>query len=188
MPTLTRLWYETRAELRGNTLSGHAAVFDRSVELWPGYHERIAPGAFAAALKGSDVRALINHDASLLIGRESAGTLQLREDATGLAFSVDLPDTAAARDLKALIERGDISGASFGFMPGKFQRSRTEDGGQLITHTEIAQLRDVSPVTFPAYDATDVSLRSEREPLPGSPREQSIRLRAAFLRGTHGHN
>lgn len=176
---MNRMYFEARARVAGDTLEGHAAVFGRTVELWPGLMERINPGAFAAAIARSDVRALVNHDASLLLGRTSAGTLRLHEDDTGLAFSIDLPDTSAARDLRELVSRGDISGASFGFIPGEFERARVA-GDTLITHTSIAELRDVSPVTFPAYVATDVALRSDQTP-PGSQREQLIRLRAANL-------
>lgn len=171
-----RLFFETRAQLRGNTLAGHAAVFNTTVQLRAGLFERILPGAFAAALQSSDVRALVNHDPSQLIGRQSAGTLRLAEDSTGLAFEVDLPDTGAARDLRTLVDRGDISGASFGFIRDKVDRTPV-DGGVLETHRQFRTLFDVSPLTFPAYEATDVSLRGLGDP-PGSHREQLIRLRA----------
>lgn len=179
---MNRFFVETRSELSGNTLRGHAAVFDTVARMGRSY-ERIAPGAFARVLEGSDVRALINHDPSLVIGRQSAGTLRLQEDATGLAFEVDLPDTQAARDLRELVSRGDISGASFGFIRGDVTQSRSADGTPVTTHTAFRKLLDVSPVTFPAYDSADVQLRAI-ELTPGSPREQRIRLRANSLRGT----
>ena len=177
MNNLQRFFAETRSEIAGDTLRGHAAVFDTIATIGRGY-EAIARGAFAPVLS-NDVRALINHDPSLLLGRVSAGTLRLQEDSQGLAFEVDLPDTQPARDLRALIERGDITGASFAFQPGQMTRTRAADGKTLITHTAFSALRDVSPVTFPAYSETDIALRALD--LTGSLRGQLIRLRASQL-------
>lgn len=180
--TLQRFWIETRAEMSGNTLRGHAAVFGTLAKIGRGY-ESIATGAFGRALSGSDVRALLNHEPSQLLGRQSSGTLRLAEDSTGLAFEIDLPDTTVGRDLRTLVERGDITGASFAFRPGEAAYSRAEDGKTITTHISFAELRDVSPVTYPAYESTDVALRAADQYLTGSRREQLIRLRAASLPG-----
>lgn len=158
---MNRLLAEFRAEVSGDKLIGHAAVFGQMARLAGGY-ERLAPSAFDAALAkdSTDVRALLNHDATLLLGRQSAKTLRLSVDSEGLAFEVDLPDTSYANDLRTLVARGDITGASFGFIPGEDEMSRAPDGRQLRTHTSVAELIDVSPVTFPAYDEASVKLRS----------------------------
>ena len=156
----SRFAAEFRAEVTGDTLRGHAAVFDSLADL-PDHYESLAPTAFDAVLAADslDVRALVNHDPNQILGR-TPKTLRLHTDEKGLAFEVDLPDTAAARDLRTLIGRGDLTGMSFGFIPGDDVWSKAPDGRQLRTHTSVARLLDISPVTYPAYQGTDVSLRS----------------------------
>ena len=96
-------------------IEGHAAVFNSDSEDM-GFIERIKPGAFKDAIKISDARALFNHDANIVLGRQSAGTLELREDKRGLFMSVSPPDTQLVRDMVLTpIERGDITQQSFGF-------------------------------------------------------------------------
>lgn len=156
---MNRFMVECRAEITGDRLAGHAAVFGQ-VAVMPGHYERLAPSAFRSTLgAGDDVAALINHNPSLILGRTSAGTLRLDVDERGLAFSVDLPDTSYARDLRQSVARGDIKGMSFGFMPGDDEWSTTPDGRRLRTHTDVKRLLDVSAVTYPAYEGTDVTLR-----------------------------
>lgn len=173
-----RMRAEFRAEVEatGKLLRGHAAVFDQVAEIFPGYGEELASTAFDEVLKRDDLdtRALFNHDPSLLLGRSSAGTLRLRTDSTGLEFEADLPNTSYANDLRELIDRGDVTGASFGFIPGVMVLSRAEDGGELTTHTSVADLLDVSPVTFPAYGGTDVALRSKTS--GAAPAKRPVRL------------
>ena len=179
---MNRFFVETRAELAGNTLRGYAAVFDGTAKVGGGY-ERIAPSAFDAVLERADPRALINHNPSLVLGRRSAGTLRLSADSRGLAFEVDLPDTTYARDLRELVERGDLAGASFGFKPGKDEMSRAPDGKQVRTHTEVSDLVDVSAVTYPAYEGTSLMLRHIDFSRVTRPRMRAIRIRASHLKG-----
>lgn len=155
-----RIHAELRAaEVTGNTLAGHAAVFGQIAPIRGGY-ERIAAGAFDRVLESdTDVVALRDHNPAQLLGRRSAGTLRLSTDPAGLVFEVDLPDTSYARDVRELVGRGDLRGASFGFLPGQDELSHAPDGKQLRTHTSIARLLDVSVVALPAYDGTDVVLR-----------------------------
>jgi len=159
---VNRLFAELRGAdvtRQGRTLAGHAAVFGQVAEIRGGY-EAIAPGAFDAALeRGDDVVALRDHDASLLLGRTSSGTLRLDVDDVGLAFQVDLPDTEYARTVVELVRRGDLNGASFGFLPGTDALGHAPDGRQMRTHTSVARLVDVSVVSMPAYPGTDVVLR-----------------------------
>ncbi len=91
-------------------LEGTAAVFDTVAEIMPGFFEQIKPGAFSKVLKTDDTRALFNHSSDFPLGRKSAGTLELRQDAKGLHYKIDLPDTQIGRDLPVSIKRGDITG------------------------------------------------------------------------------
>lgn len=138
------------------TMSGHAAVFNTETELGRDIRERVAPGAFAESIQTDDVRALFNHDANYVLGRNRAGTLTMREDEKGLAVEIDPPDTQFAKDLTVLMERGDISQMSFAFEVLK-QSWEERDGYDLRT-LEKVKLWDVSPVTYPAYTQTDIAV------------------------------
>lgn len=143
-------------------LVGHAAVFNRDSELIFGsFIERIAPGAFAESIaKPDDIRALINHDPNLILGRNVSKTLALREDDEGLQVEIDPPKTSYAQDLLESTRRGDISQMSFGFETLVDQWERGEDGKPDVRTLLKVRLFDVSPVTFPAYPDTDVAVRS----------------------------
>lgn len=152
---------ETRDDGKSR-LIGHAAVFNSLSEDLGGFREQIAPGAFADAINSDDVRALFNHDANFILGRNRAKTLILSEDSRGLAIEIVLPDTQMVRDLVlAPIERGDVSQMSFGFSvrPGG-QDWAKDDEGRVIRTLKKLRLYDVSPVVYPAYPETDVAVRS----------------------------
>lgn len=139
------------------TLAGHAAVFNKAVDL--GYFtEIVRPGAFKRSIGEDDVRALFNHDSNLVLGRNRAGTLTLSEDSVGLAIECRLPDTQLARDLAVSIARGDVSQMSFGFYARETKIVR--DGDNYTRELLDCQLFDVSVVTYPAYEDTDVEARS----------------------------
>lgn len=143
-------------------INGHAAKFDVLSEDLGGFRERIAPGCFAKTIQSDDIRALWNHDANIVMGRNKAGTLRLWEDSAGLAYEVDAPQNQFIRDMVlSPIERGDVSQCSFGFytIMDKF----TKVDGQWIRTLLEVELFDVSPVTFPAYNSTDVAVRSLAE-------------------------
>lgn len=143
----------------GPGASGYAAMFDRLSQNLGGFVERVAPGAFAKTIREQDVRALFNHEEQHVLGRLSAGTLRLSEDDTGLRYEVDLPDTTSGRDVAELLRRGDITGSSFGFRVVADEWGETDDGFPLRTLLQVS-LRDVGPVTFPAYSDSTVALRS----------------------------
>lgn len=152
------------AELRlahadSRTITGYAAVFNALSEDLGWFREQIAPGAFADSIaRGDDVRALINHDSNLVLGRTAAGTLRLMEDTRGLMVEIDAPDTQVARDLIVSMDRGDVTQMSFGFYTEKQAWDETTDPP---TRTlQQVRLFDVSVVTYPAYPQTDVSVRS----------------------------
>lgn len=152
-------------------MRGHAAVFDslsetmRSDDDGIEFREIIKPGAFSEALKVSDCRALFNHNPDNILGRTTAGTLRMSEDANGLSIEIDPPDTMCARDLQISMARGDIREMSFGFSVPKGGDSwkRNESGGWIRTINKVDRLYDVSPVTYPAYPDTVCALRSLRE-------------------------
>jgi len=151
-----------KREGKPTMLIGHAAVFNKLSEKIMGFREKIAPGAFADSLKdGDDVRCLFNHDSNLLLGRRSAKTLSLKEDKTGLKVEDDLPNTQIGRDIPILIERGDLTGMSFGFRTID-DEWHTENGEDVRTLKRV-KLIDVSPATFPAYPDTSVAVRSHDE-------------------------
>jgi HK97 family phage prohead protease len=149
---------EVRAADAVRTASGYAALFNSEAEIGGFFREVIAPGAFADTLKTSDVRALVDHDTGRVIGRTSAGTLRLSEDETGLRTEIDLPDTTEGRDLAVLLQRGDISGMSFGFQVRK--ETWDETGDIPVRTIQAVDLFEVSAVAFPAYDDTSIALRS----------------------------
>jgi HK97 family phage prohead protease len=137
---------------------GYAARFDTKADIMGLFQERIAPGAFTRAIGNDDVRALVNHDPSLLLGRNKSGTLALTQDNAGLRFEITPPDTQLARDLMVSMERGDINQCSFGFIA---TREEWDETGDVPVRTLLeVELFDVSIVTYPAYDETSAAVRS----------------------------
>lgn len=137
-------------------VEGYAAVFDSVTDIGP-FQERIAPGAFSDVLQ-DDVRLLINHD-GVPLARTSNDTLELTQDETGLYYRAKLSNTQAGKDLYEMIKRGDINQSSFAFMIG--EESRDADDVRVID--KVARLIDVSPVTYPAYQAATVFARAEEK-------------------------
>lgn len=163
MATTERRYRVTELRAKSGTvprITGHAAVFNQLSDDLGGFREKIRPGAFAETIKESDVRALWNHDPNFVLARTKNKTLVLEEDNIGLAFDAALPETQQARDFFVQIERGDVDQMSFGFMVlPDGDTLRWEDGG-VVRELIKVELFDVSPVTFPAYPQTDVSVRS----------------------------
>lgn len=151
---------ETRAEDGKTTVAGYAAVFYEEANLTY-FTEQIAPGAFTRSLSEHDTRAYFGHDSGRVLGRKSAGTLRLREDSKGLYAEIDLPDTTDGRDAKILVERGDITGMSFGF---NVTRQEWDETGDIPKRTILeVDLYEVSIVSTPAYEGTTLALRSLEE-------------------------
>jgi len=159
---LSRRNIATEQSIDGRTLAGYAAVYGQdSREIVEGgrkFVERIAPGAFNETLSsGADVKLYYNHDASMPLARTRSGTLTLKSDRNGLAFTASLPETTLGNDVRALIERGDLSGEmSFGFIveEDSWNKNRTE---RLVKR---AKLLEISIVQDAAYPQTSSSLRS----------------------------
>ncbi len=143
-------------------IAGYAAVFNSLSEDLGGFREVIMPGAFSQAIQEDDVRALFNHDSSLILGRNTAGTLILSEDDVGLRYEITPPDTQYARDLLVSIGRGDVDRSSFGFMATEESWKHPTDMEPLpVRVLHRCRLFDVSPVTFPAYPETLATVRSK---------------------------
>ena len=162
-----KLNVEERADGMGPKITGYAAVFDKWSEDLGGFREKIRSGAFKKAIGKSDVRGLFNHDSNYVLGRQSNGTLTIKEDKNGLWMEIDPPDTQIIRDLVlAPIKRGDIKEQSFAFVIAEggdeWKNLHGEKPNEPVTRTitEVDELFDVSPVTYPAYPDTSVALRS----------------------------
>ncbi len=140
-------------------IEGYFAVFGDVYEIAPGMSESIAPGAFSRSMSG-DIRALINHDTTLVLGRTKAHTLELREDSHGLWGRITInPNDVDAMSLYERVKRGDVDGCSFGFDIVREDAEFLEDGSIHWTIQDV-DLYEVSCCTFPAYEATNVEART----------------------------
>lgn len=141
-------------------IEGYFAVFNSNYEIWDGMSESVAPGAFERSLEDGDIRALVNHDTTLVLGRTKAGTLSLQEDKKGLFGVIRInPNDSAAMDLYERVSRGDVDGCSFGFNIRK-EESEVLDNGNVHWTILDVDLFEVSCCTFPAYEATNIEARS----------------------------
>ena len=142
------------AEGEEMVLEGYAAVFNSETDLGH-FREVIKPGAFDDVMT-NDVRALINHDPNLVLGRTTNGTLTLEQDERGLKYRVKLGAQQYAKDFYESVKRGDITQSSFAFTIDKqsWNEERT-----VRSVDKVRQLLDVSPVTYPAYAAATVQAR-----------------------------
>lgn len=160
------------------TISGYASLFNSPYDAG-GWVEQIDPNAFDSVMgRNPDVRALWNHNADCVLGRTTAGTLHLTIDTRGLAYVIDAPDTALAKDLMISMRRKDITQSSFAFITKRDQWTDNADGTITRTILEFEDLLDVSPVTYPANPATSAQSRS----LPASmPKEMRSRIEKRAL-------
>ncbi|HJC21894.1 MAG TPA: HK97 family phage prohead protease [Candidatus Butyricicoccus avicola] len=150
--------FQTRAEGDDLYIEGYFSVFGGVYELWDGASETIAPGAFSETL-GGDIRALIDHESRLVLGRTTAGTLELREDDTGLWGRVKInSNDQDAMNLYERVRRGDVDQCSFGFDILDEETEQRENGEVRWTIRKV-KLYEVSVVTFPAYQETSVTAR-----------------------------
>lgn len=149
---------EVRAEGDSIRVSGYAAVFNEDANIGGMFLERIAPGAFRDAIGRDDVVFLVNHD-GLPMARTRSGTLTIREDSRGLYMETELdPEDPDVKSIVPKMKRGDLDKMSFAFMP---EVEEWDDSGDIPVRTiKEARLFDVSIVTSPAYDGTDIGLRS----------------------------
>lgn len=151
--------FQTREDGNNLSIEGYFAVFNSNYDIATGLSESIAPGAFTSSMSG-DIRALINHDTTLVLGRTKAGTLTLREDTHGLWGHVDInPNDVDAMNLYERVKRGDVDQCSIGFDIRSEDTDIGEDGSIHWTLKDV-DLWEVSCCTFPAYQETNIAARA----------------------------
>jgi uncharacterized protein len=159
---LTTQKIEIREDENGTrTLSGYAVKWEMKSHVlgyFRKFREQFKKGAFEDTLSKDDQRFLWSHDTSKVLGRTKNNTLRLTEDAIGLRFELDLPDTTLGDDTYKSIKRGDVDGVSFGFQMIGHEIEEPDDDLMLRTVTK-AKLLEVSAVAFPAYPDSEVSAR-----------------------------
>ena len=155
--------FKTREDGDKLMIAGYFAVYNQNYEICNGISESIKSGAFDKVLADNpDVRALINHDSTLVLGRTTAGTLRLKSDNIGLYGEIDInPNDTDAMNLYNRVKRGDVNQCSFGFDIAKESTEYRDDGSIHFSIEEIAPLYEVSPCTFPAYEATAIEARQK---------------------------
>lgn len=157
-------------------LSGYFARFNEPYNVCEGWVETIAPGAFSRYLATEgDVKALWNHNHDLVLGSRANGTLHLEETAEGLYGTVEInQNDRAALDAYARIERGDVSGCSFGF-DCQMDSFTEEDGTYRTVIREVMPLYEVSPCVFPAYESTSIAAREKLDRIKAE-RERNLEM------------
>jgi len=155
---ITELQIRAEEESQEMVIEGYFAVFNKVTELWPGAFEELAPEAFEETLS-NDVRALINHDTTLVLGRNKSRTLELKVDSRGLWGSIKInPNDSDAINIYERVKRGDVDQCSFGFNILQEETDFRDDGTVKWTITKV-DLHEVSVCTFPAYEETGVQAR-----------------------------
>ena len=151
--------FETREDSEELRIEGYFAVFNSNYEILPGWTESIAPGAFTDTLSG-DIRALIDHETRLVLGRTSAHTLELKQDEHGLWGSILINrNDQDAMNLYERVKRGDVNQCSFGFEIT--DEEYEEHDGNVHWTIKAVKLYEVSCCTFPAYQETNISARKQ---------------------------
>lgn len=152
--------FEVRSDDNGKYIEGYFAVFNSDYEIFSDVTESVAPEAFNETL-GRDIKALCDHDTRLVLGRNKAGTLELRTDSHGLWGRITInPNDTDAVNLYERVKRGDVDQCSFGFNILDEETEFRDDGSVHFTIRKV-ELYEVSVVTFPAYSETSVSARAQ---------------------------
>lgn len=150
--------FQTREDGEELIIEGYFSVFNSNYEMWEGASESIAPGAFDSSM-GNDIRALTNHDTTLVLGRTKANTLELKPDSHGLWGRIRInPKDSDAVNTYERVKRGDVDQCSIGFLIRDEETEFREDGSIHWTIKDV-ELFEVSICTFPAYEETSVSAR-----------------------------
>lgn len=169
-------------------IAGYGYVYNSWSEDLGGFREMIMPGAGDEVMANNpDIRGLFNHDPNLVLGRTAAGTMKVELDSIGSRYVINPPDTSYARDLRSLLQRGDVNQSSFAFRVGAGGSTWEEDpesDGLLRRITKFSGMYDHSPVTYPAYSATTSGIASVRMDVPSTNLlAQMIALGTNFIQG-----
>jgi len=157
-----RTEFQTREDGGNRTIEGYFAVFNSIYEIAPGMTESVERGAFSRSITG-DIRALTNHDTTLVLGRTKAHTLELREDEHGLWGKISInPNDVDAMNLYERVKRGDVDQCSFGFEIVE-QETEFRDDGSIHWTIKDVNLFEVSACTFPAYQETNIAARASEK-------------------------
>lgn len=151
--------FKTRSDGDDLYIEGYFSVFNSEYKVWDDWTEVVKPGAFRNTLMKDDIRALVNHDTTLVLGRNRAGTLELHEDEYGLFGRVKInPNDQDAMNLYARVQRGDVTQCSFGFDVLDCETEKRDS----VTYTYLTDVKlfECSVCTFPAYTATAVQARN----------------------------
>jgi HK97 family phage prohead protease len=153
--------YEFRAMPESRTIVGTATVFNSSYDMgW--YDEEMSQDVFTNA-DISDVVALFNHDANMVLARTKSGTLKLNLTNNALEYSFEAPNTSLGNDLLEMVKRGDVYQSSFAFSVEAEDWQEREGMKPKRVIRGIKKVYDVSPVTYPANPDTMVAKRSYDE-------------------------
>lgn len=174
---------ETRED-QSKFIRGYAAVFYDEADpagteywLWSDVVERLMPGCFDRALKEKhDARCVFNHDPDALLGRVSAGSLRLSVDAKGLLYECDQDNADPDwQRVAAKIDRGDVTGSSFAFLPTRTTWTEVKADQQTywVRGIEEVDLFDASPVTWPAYTGTTAGRSDQQRIVEASASERA---------------
>lgn len=167
----------------GAVLTGRPIVYDSRTDIAGLFSEVIEPGALEGCnLK--DVRFLVNHNFNMIPLARSRNnnensTMQLTPDKEGMGIRVNL-DTEGnsdARNLHSAVGRGDVSGMSFCFIVADDEWENMDSDYPHHRIRKIAQVIEVSAVTWPAYEDTEINARGR----------QTLESARAALESARGH-
>ncbi len=160
---------EVRAET-GEGCVGYGIVFNSRTHLWGNVYEEIAPNG---AELSEDIIVTFNHDFNMVLGRAGAGTATFTEDEKGVQYEVpQMPNTTYANDLKENLKLGNVRGSSFMFEVIDETWMDLEDGN-VLRRVNKYKVYEMGPVTMPAYESTDSSLRMAKRSFESYQQEQN---------------
>nr|DAE10098.1 MAG TPA: head maturation protease [Siphoviridae sp. ctGuJ10] len=168
------------------TIGGYAVKYNTEAfipDFWGGFYESFAQGAFDKSLLEKNQKCLWNHDVSMPLGSVKSGTLRFNDDTIGLNYDDDLPNNTWGNDAYESVKRGDVDGSSFGFIVKDSRWEVIEKDGKEYDKRIIteAELIEVSPCTFPAYDSSEINCRSHEHVINERKNKRSERERRLKL-------
>lgn len=152
---------EENGQQQGKVISGYAILFNEPSQPMPVDNSTFTETISPQALQGVDLSKLVmiyNHDYANILASVKAGTLDVNVDEKGLAFKATLPDTTVANDVYENIKAGNLDSMSFGFSVLSDEWQQADDGSYTRQIDKIENLYELSVVTLPAYDGTELTV------------------------------